>query len=385
MKLINQVVLCFTILCVVVSCSSEQKFQIKGEVLNVEGSVLYLEHIDVSRIVLLDSVKIKKDGSFSFRQVQPEIPDFYRLRLNNQWINLVIDSTETITVKADPSDFARAYTVEGSDKCSKIKELTLLQLQADDAYSTLQKERKEKSMSDEEYQQHVIQIVDRYKEEATKYIFLDPGSTVAYFALFQQINNMLIFNPYDKADNKIFSMVATRWDLYYENSHRAKHLHALTIQAIKEIRRDTTSLFDKIEVVENLSYFDIELPDLHNNMVKLSDVVQKGNVILLDFTAQQSRFSPIHNMDLGEIYDKYKSKGLEIFQVSLDADLHLWQNAVSNLPWISLRDPESVYSRNIATYNVKELPVTFVLNRKGDIVKRIESGDNIEAEILKVL
>ena len=186
----------------------------------------------------------------------------------------------------------------------------------------------------------------------------------------------------------MYSTVATSWDMYYGNSTRAKHLHALTIRALKEIRGQKSNindLLEKIEVVDALSYFEIELPDLHGNIIKLSDAVQKGNIILLDFTSYQSSFSPAHNMNLGEIYEKYHSQGVDIFQVSLDADLHLWQNAAANIPWIAVRDPESAYSRTASTYNVRNLPTTFILNRKGEIIKRLEQGDNILAEIKKVL
>ena len=389
MKLIKTIAFCCIVLCGITSCDKEQKFQIKGEIVNASGEVLYFEHIGVSGIVLLDSMTLKDNGRFSFKQARPEAPDFYRLRLNNKLINLAVDSTETITIKADKStDYAREYTIEGSENCLKIKELTLLQLQTEKAYNDLLKELEQKTISNEEYQQQALKVINDYKQEASKYILSVPSSSVAYFALFQQVNNLLIFGPYNKEDNRMYSTVATSWDMYYGNSTRAQHLHALTIRALKEIRGQKSNidgLLEKIEVVDALSYFEIELPDLHGNIVKLSDAVQKGSVILLDFTSYQSSFSPAHNMNLGEIYEKYHRQGVDIFQVSLDADLHLWQNAAANIPWIALRDPENVYSRTASTYNVRNLPTTFILNRKGEIIKRLEQGDDILAEIKKVL
>ena len=43
-------------------------------------------------------------------------PEFYRLRLDNKVINFAVDSTETVSVKAEINDFATAYRIEGSEK-----------------------------------------------------------------------------------------------------------------------------------------------------------------------------------------------------------------------------------------------------------------------------
>ena len=86
-------------------------------------------------------------------------------------------------------------------------------------------------------------------------------------------------------------------------------------------------------------------------------------------------------MKLAELYKKYRSRGLQIYQVSLDADEQSWKVAADNLPWVCVRDPQSVYSRNAAIYNVKNLPTCFVIDKNDGIVKRIEKVGEIEAAI----
>ena len=63
----------------------------------------------------------------------------------------------------------------------------------------------------------------------------------------------------------------------------------------------------------------------------MSNFVDAGKVVLLSFTAYQADYSPVYNMKLAELYKKYKSKGLEIYQVSLDADEQAWKVAADNL------------------------------------------------------
>jgi hypothetical protein len=95
--------------------------------------------------------------------------------------------------------------------------------------------------------------------------------------------------------------------------------------------------------------------------------------------------SPLHNLQLAEIYNKYKSKGLEIYQISLDSDEHFWKNAMVNLPWICVIDPQSFYSAIAQKYNVLNIPTAFIMNREGEIVLRIEDYSHLEADIAKFM
>lgn len=129
---------------------------------------------------------------------------------------------------------------------------------------------------------------------------------------------------------------------------------------------------------------DVELPDVHGTPVKLSEVAQ-GYPTIVNFTAYQTEWSPSLNMELGSLYTKYSQRGLRIYQISLDADLHFWQNAASNLPWDCVRDPQTVYSEVAALYNVKQLPALFLLDKQGNLVKRVDDLLKLEEETKKIL
>ena len=149
------------------------------------------------------------------------------------------------------------------------------------------------------------------------------------------------------------------------------------------IRSQRPMDLDKVEKKE-VSFLDIELPDVHGENTKLSSVAT-GKVVLINFTAYMSEWSPALNMEFGDLYTRYHDKGLEIYQISLDSDLHFWKNAASNLPWTCVRDPQSVYSQTAALYNVKQLPAIFILDRKGNLVKRVDDVKKLEADIKSVL
>lgn len=365
------------------ACNNSSDFIVKGVVAGADGQLMYLENVGISNVVTLDSIKLAPGGKFKFTEKRPEYPDFYRLRLNNQLINFAVDSTETISFVADAGTFATSYSVEGSENSKAIKAITLAQLDANQAISRLRKEYEDKMISDTTYRMKVLAAADAYKEVARKYIYSAPMSTVAYFALFQQIDGLLFFDLYDRKDVKAYGAVATSYNHTYPESPRSKHLYNLTLQSMKVLRAQRPVDYSNVETKE-ISFLDIELPDVRGEVVKLSTVAP-GKVVLINFTAYQTEWSPALNMALGELYTKYHDQELEIYQVSLDSDFHFWRNGASNLPWVTVHDPQSVYSQVAGLYNVKQLPALFILDRKGNLVKRVEDVKKLEADVKAVL
>lgn len=88
---------------------------------------------------------------------------------------------------------------------------------------------------------------------------------------------------------------------------------------------------------------------------------------------------------LRDLYDKYASRGLEIYQVSLDADEHYWKTTADNLPWICVRDANGVYSSVAAAYNVQNLPTLFLVNRNNELSARGETIKDLDAAVQKLL
>ena len=96
------------------SCSNNQ-FKVEGQIANASDSVLYFENVGLEGIQVLDSVTLGADGSFAFSGDPTEAPEFYRLRIADQIINVSIDSTETVQIKGEYPGMAANYTVSGSD------------------------------------------------------------------------------------------------------------------------------------------------------------------------------------------------------------------------------------------------------------------------------
>ena len=360
------------------ACDSEPKFLVEGEVNGAESQTLYFEESSLEGIVTLDSMKLKENGTFRFTQKRPEAPEFYRIRLNNNVINFAVDSTETVKIKANASDFPTGYTIEGSNSNKKIKELVLLQSELQTKVNQLSQNR---DIPAGILQENINTLVNEYKDHVKKnYIFAEPNEPYAYFALFQTLNGYLIYNPLsDKEDIKCFAAVATSLNNAYPHSDRSKNLYNMVIKGMKNTRPPKVEEINVSEdKISETSLINIELKGVNNQVYNLTDL--KGKVVLLDFTVYNNAMSPAHNLALRELYNKYASKGLEIYQVSLDGDEHFWKTQADNLPWICVRDANSIYSTYVSLYGVNNLPALFLINKDNELRKRYDADSQVDIE-----
>lgn len=369
------------------SCNNK-KFHINGNITEAKDSMLYLENISLDGPVAIDSVKLGEDGSFVFEENAKDsvCPDFYRLRIAGQTINLSIDSTETISVKAAYPSMSYQYTVDGSDNCNTIKELSLKQMNLQNLINDI---AKNPNIGVDSADVIIDRAIHAYKQDIkSNYIFKAPMKASSYYALFQTLQvgrtNTLIFNPRNnKEDVKVFAAVATSWDTYYPNSERGKNLHNIAIQGMKDIRIIESQMaaqqIDASKVQVN-GVIELSLQDNKGITRRLTDL--KGKVVLLDFHLFAGEQSTKRIMMLREIYNKYHAAGLEIYQVSVDPDEHFWKTSTAALPWISVRDEKG---QSVAKYNIQSIPTFFLIDRSNTLRARDVQIKDLDTAIKELL
>lgn len=369
------------------SCNNK-KFHINGNITEAKDSMLYLENISLDGPVAIDSVKLGEDGSFVFEENAKDsvCPDFYRLRIAGQTINLSIDSTETISVKASYPSMSYQYTVDGSDNCNTIKELSLKQMNLQNLINDI---AKNPNIGVDSADVIIDRAIHAYKQDIkSNYIFKAPMKASSYYALFQTLQvgrtNSLIFNPRNnKEDVKVFAAVATSWDTYYPNAERGKNLHNIAIQGMKDIRIIESQMaaqqIDASKVQVN-GVIELSLQDNKGITRRLTDL--KGKVVLLDFHLFAGEQSTKRIMMLREIYNKYHAAGLEIYQVSVDPDEHFWKTSTAALPWISVRDEKG---QSVAKYNIQSIPTFFLIDRSNTLRARDVQIKDLDTAIKELL
>ncbi len=370
----------------ITSCT-QKKFRVSGTITDAQDSLLYFENMGLNGPVTVDSVKLAADGSFSFSAKAPGNPEFYRLRIDRQLINVAIDSTENVEVKASYPTMSYKYDIQGSDNCSKIKELALMQMNLQNQVNAIVNNP---SVPYQKEGDSIKVVINNYKNTVkTNYIFKAPMKAYSYFALFQTVVlGRAVVNIFDahssKADVQVYAAVATSWDTYYPKSERGENLHNIAIagmrdQRIVEAQQAQTISADKVSMS---GLIDIALPDREGVTRKLTSL--KGKVVLLDFHVFATKNSTQRIMQLRELYNKYHAQGLEIYQVSLDSDEHFWKEQVAALPWISVRD-EKGSAVAASEYNVQQVPTFFLIDKNNVLQKRDVQIKDIYAEIKSML
>lgn len=370
-----------------VSCSNK-KFEVSGNITDAKDSLLYFENMSLNGAVVVDSTKLDADGNFSFAVDAPSAPEFYRLRIAGQIINVAADSTEHVSIKAAYPTMASQYEVSGSDECSKIKELAIGQMALQASINNIVRNT---NLNDDVMRDSIRVILAQYKEGVkNNYIFKEPMKAYAYFALFQTIalgyENVLVFNPRSNEDDvKVFAAVATSWDTYYPKAERGLNLHNIAIEGLKNIRIMKAEQQQTVDPskVEYTGVIDIALPDNKGNIRKLSSL--KGKVVMLDFHLFETKESTARIMQLRELYNKYHAQGFEIYQVSIDPDEHFWKTSVAALPWICVHSDDGLNAAELGMYNVRDIPTYFLIDKNNVLQKRDVQIKDIDAEIKALL
>jgi thiol-disulfide isomerase/thioredoxin len=129
----------------------------------------------------------------------------------------------------------------------------------------------------------------------------------------------------------------------------------------------------------------IELPDVNGNKIALSSL--KGKVVLLDFWASWCLPCRAANKHLVKLYAKYKSKGFEIYSVSVDDEKSDWLNAIKKdgITWTQVNQPGSFDSDAMQRWRVDGLPQTFLIDKNGDVVDINTPDRKLAAKVASLL
>ena len=376
-------ILVFTIAALAFAACSEKKpmFTVNGTVEGAKDTTIYLYNNSLNGAVKLDSAKIGDDGSFTLNGEAPQAPDLYCLNIGNQIIYLGIDSTETVTIHAKMPNIARDYEVEGSVNNEKIKQISLRQQDLRAKVIAIQRDL---NLSQEQVADSIQRLIDRYKTEiVNEYIYENPASIYAYFALFQTLGGYNLFDRSNQQDIRAFAAVATSWDTFYPESDRTKHLHNTALKGMNDTRQEAARQLMAAEAagkVETTGLLELELPDASGHIRTLTAL--NGKVVLLDFHMFGMKESAARILSLRDLYNKYHNQGLEIYQVGLDENEHFWKQQTETLPWICVYDPSA---QSALHYNVQNVPEYFLIDRNSQLYKRSSQMKDVEEEIRTLL
>ena len=131
------------------------------------------------------------------------------------------------------------YEVKGSEECSKIKELALMQI---NLQAEVNRIANNPDLGVDAVEDSVQKVLTLYKDNVKRnYIFKQPMKAYAYFALFQTVtfgnSNVLIFNPSQQCRRRE-GIRCRRYQLGHilPKAERGVNLHNIAIEGMKDVR-----------------------------------------------------------------------------------------------------------------------------------------------------
>lgn len=345
------------------SCS-EKQWEVEGTVAGGEGKELVLEAPNhYGRWYPVDTVTVGSNGSFSVKGDPIGHPEVYRLTMGGQSVYFPIDSIEHVTIAADAAKFGTSYTVSGSESADKLQTANELIAKA------VAKGGEESVGYDPELKRSLAELILR-----------DPAGIVAYYTIFRSVGKTPLFDPTQKSDLRMIGAVANAYHRDRPADPRTAYLEQYYLS-----NRKVTGAYVPADTImaEQVSLPEIALLDRDGKRRSLNEEASKGKVVVLNFTAYSAQESTPFNMELAKVYKARKDAGLEIYQVSLDGDEFQWRESARNLPWITVYNSPKDGGETLMRYNVTALPATFVINRKGELVERIDDVTKLDAAVAR--
>ncbi|MBO8456231.1 MAG: AhpC/TSA family protein [Bacteroidetes bacterium] len=340
-----------------VSCG--RTASVEGVLADAAGSEVVVKMLDVNHYEVLDTVKVSPKGHYSYKvDIEKGQPEFvYVFYGDTKIASLLLDRGDKVSVT---SDTLGNYTVSGSAESEKLSDVEKKYSDFSTSFDSLALALSSLSPESEqaaEVRKEMGASYIAYYRDRLRYIMENPYSLTCVPVLFQVAGSDALPVFGQDTDAIHYRNICDSLETVYPES---KYVKALRAEADR--RSDILEFRVRVQNAEQVDYPDITLTDINANKVSLSEVGSK--VVLLHFWSSADPRQKMFNLDvLKPIYDEYHQRGLEIYQVALDADKATWARTVKDqgLGWINVCDVAGLNSTAARLYNVNSLPVSFVI------------------------
>ena len=363
------------------SCGNSNS--ISGVITGAEGKTIYLESLSDSKVLPIDSTVVGSDGSFSLKSHSNLPLDFYRIYFKEgNFLQLITDSSEHVEITAEFTNLSSAR-VEGSDQTEEyldlLKKWIPLKAKLDEAKVKINKPSTDPSLDSAQWVAKWEGQQMAAQKETNAFIknWLEKNSaSLLAISMVQNLDPRFDFNWYLRVLNDTKPTCGKL--LAY------KTLEKLVGQ-IKNASSSSAASNSNIAVGKMAP--EITLPTLTGETKALSSL--RGKVVLLDFWASWCGPCRKENPNVVAVFNKYASKGFDVFSVSLDENKTAWEAAIKKdgLLWNNhVSDLGGWRSAVVPLYEIESIPFPLLIDKGGKIVAMGESlrGGGLESELKKL-
>lgn len=318
-----------------------------------------------------DTITLKKDYSFA-KTLRLTEPGFYNINFfGRQAVNVMLNRSN-VELNVDGNNQQGFVEIKGSPDHELINTVQRMmsESQGGAEMMTLQAEF-EKAVAAKndakvaELQASAMKIIERNANSLAAFLAQQPAS-LALFNLLQDPNLI------DKDKNVDLFLTATeKFKKAWPTSRFTKELSAMT---------------EKIKITAvGQQAPEITLANPAGQIVKLSSL--QGKYVLIDFWAKWCGPCRRENPNVVKAYNRFKSKGFEVYGVSLDRNKEDWVKAIAEdgLTWTHVSDLKYFECQAAKDYNINAIPLSILLDKTGKIIAKNLRGAALESKLEEVL
>jgi thiol-disulfide isomerase/thioredoxin len=364
-------------------CKNKNSFTVDGVIKDNPKKYIYIDRLDVDTPIFIDSVKIRRNGKFSFKVKSAEA-DFYQVGFSSaDFITLLAEPGEKIKIVFKNKNLFENYSVRNSPGSQKLQMLdyTLTDTKRKlDSLSTLY--TKSSGEPGFELKGPLLEtefntLIKEQRKKNIEFIIKNLNSLASIKALYQRINADT-YVLYDPRDLQYLKIVTDSLTLRYPNS---KQVQALARNFEKEMNQMYVNQIGQMTKDIPQAKLDPDLINTDGKRIALSSL--QGKYVLLTFWSVSSKDCLDENLLLKEYYKLYRQKGFEIYQINLDENETDWKSAVKfdELPWVSTREDDPQHPKNALLFNVKNLPTNYLFDKEGNIIATDLHGKSLQLKL----
>ena len=349
-----------------------------------DSTAIVVSKLAVNKLKAVDTLYLKKGHADISLKVNENSPEFIYLESENgKRVSVLLSKGENVSVELDSN--GELLNIQGSPESLLLQEVEAAQQTFRMAFDSLSVALNNAvELGDQAARTRINKELGAmyvaYKQKSIKYIYAHPKSMTVIPVIFHNVaENLPLFSEY--SDAILFERVYDSLRTKFSGSP-----YLVSLMSEIEKRKNLLQVETFLSNAERTDFPEIILPDVNSQQQHLSAL--QGNVILLSFWDPQNDGMKLYNNDLIPIYEKYHSKGFQIYQVAITSDKTDWAIYLKGkpLPWISVCDIANDNSYAAAVYNVSELPSLFLIAKDGTIVsKNIFDIKALEKEIAKLV
>lgn len=297
---------------------------------------------------------IGKNGAFKLKYKVPKI-GLYTINIGNQAEELLVLETKNLKVENN----GEFFKVTGSKENDQLNELKAMY----DSFSEKGNELQQEYASSEDKEA----VLEKFKK-------LQKDQKEA-------VNAML-----KKLDGAYVTLVALNFIQDKESNFDTivQSIEKLEINfpqdsLVMEVAKSYNAL--KATMV-GATAMDISLKSPEGTEIALNSL--RGKYVMIDFWASWCRPCRMENPNVLKAYSKYKSKGFEVYGVSIDRDAEAWKGAIQqdHISWTQVLDTDGSVAKQ---YGVEGIPFTLLLDKEGKIIAKNLRGDALEKKLEELL